>query len=51
MEGGYSWTLGMPYTALVQEVLFYESETWVMPPWIGKTMGGFQNRVIRILTG
>ena len=41
----------MVYATLVQAVLIYVSETWVIFPRIGKTLGGFHHRVVRILTG
>ena len=44
-------TLGIFYTAVVQAVLLYRLETWVMSLWIGKTLGGFHHQVIRKLTG
>ena len=36
--------------AVFQAVLLYGSETWVMTPRIGSTLGIFHHRVARILT-
>ena len=44
------WTLGMFYVAVVQEVLFHGSETWVMSPHIGRTLVSFHHRVAHRLT-
>ena len=38
-EGADVWTLGRIYVAVVQEVLFYRLETWVMTPNIGGGLG------------
>ena len=48
-EGEDAQALGMFYIAVVQVVLLYGSETWVMYPRIGKTLGGFHHRVACIL--
>ena len=41
----------MLYVAVVQAVLLYWSETWVISPCIGRNLGGFHHRVDRRLTG
>ena len=50
-EGTDAWTLGQIYLAVVQSVMMYGSETWVMTPHIGIILGGFQDRVALRLTG
>ena len=47
----YPWTSGTFYKAAVQEILLLYEETWVIPPRIGKTIGGFRHRVARHLVG
>ena len=37
--------------SLVQVVLLYGSETWIMSPRIGRAMKGFHHQVVRIMTG
>ena len=49
-EGEYERMLGMFYVAVVQEVLLYGLETWVMYPQIRRTLGGFHHRLDQILT-
>ena len=46
-----AWTPGMFYNAVLQPVLLYGSEIWVMLPRIGRTLVGFHHRVVHILTG
>ena len=46
-EGADSRALGNFYIAVVQVVLLFGSEAWVMCPLIGRTLGGFCHRVIR----
>ena len=50
-EGADALTLGMFYMEVVQAVLLYGLETWVMLPHIGRTLGVFHHRVVRRLTG
>ena len=50
-EGSYERTSGMFYIAVVQSVLLYGLETWLVSLMIGKTMGGFQHQVIQRLMG
>ena len=35
------------YKSVVQVTLMFRAETWLMPPRIGKTLGGFHHRVVR----
>ena len=42
---------GFFYTMVVQVVLLYKSESWVMSPQIGKVLGSIHHREIRRLTG
>ena len=44
-------TSGMFYATVVQAILLYGLETWIMSPWIGKALGGFHHRVVWRLTG
>ena len=39
------------FTAVVQAVMLFGLETWVVPPRMGKALGGFQDQVERRLTG
>ena len=39
------------FRAVVQAVLLFGSETWVVTPRTGKALGGFQTQVARRLTG
>ena len=41
---------GFFFKAVVQEVLIFGSETWAVPPCMGKALGFFQNQVSRRLT-
>ena len=50
-EGSDSWTLGQIYLVVVQLVMLYRSETWVMKPRIRRVLGVFHHRVARRLTG
>ena len=50
-EGEDARMLGLFYVAVVQVVLMYGSETWVMSPRIGRTLCGFHNRAVCRLTG
>ena len=45
-EGIDARTLGNFKMAVVQAVLIFQSETWVMYPSIGRTLSGFHHRVI-----
>ena len=46
-EGEDSRTLGVFYREVVQVVLIFGSETWVMSPRIRKNLGRFHHWVIR----
>ena len=48
-EGSDARMLGIFYVAAAQAVLLYGSETWVMYPQIGKTLGRFHHQMDRIL--
>ena len=50
-EGEDARDLGRIYSSVVQEVLLYGSETWVMTLPIGRILGGFHHRVACRLTG
>ena len=50
-EGEYSHTLGYIYLVVVQSVMIYGSETWVMTPHIGRILGGLHHMVVHRLTG
>ena len=49
-EGADARTLVRIYVAVVQAVLIYGLETWVMTPRIGMFWGGFHYRVAHRLT-
>ena len=50
-EGADARTSGRIYVVVVQAVVIYRSETWVMTPCIGRVLGRFHRRVARRLTG
>ena len=50
-EGADAGTLGHIYLAVVQLVLLYGSETWVLTPHMHRMWNGFHHRVACILTG
>ena len=50
-EGADAWTSGIIYGAVVQAVMMYGLETWVMTPCIGRFWGGFHHRVVLRMTG
>ena len=41
---------GMFYVAVVQEVLLYGQEMWMIPPRIGRILGGFNPRIAHRMT-
>ena len=43
-EGADARTLGYIYLAVVQSVMIYGSETWVMTPRIGRVLGRSHHR-------
>ena len=49
-EGADDRTSGMSYVAVVQAVMMYGSETWVMKLCVGVILGRFHHRVARRLT-
>ena len=49
-EGSDAWTSVQIYLAVVQSVLLYGSETWVVTPCIGRLLGRFHHRVAHNLT-
>ena len=50
-EGDDAQTSGQIYLEVVQSVMLYGSETWVMTPRIRRAFGGFHHRVDRRMTG
>ena len=50
-EGSYARKLGMFNIVVVQAVLLYSSEAWVMSPRIRRTLGGYHHRVVKRMTG
>ena len=50
-EGTDARTLVQIYLEVVQPVMIYRSETWVMTPCIGGVWGKFHHRVVCRLTG
>ena len=50
-EGADDQTLGVFNVAVVKVALLYVSETWVMSPRIGRTLGIFRHRVNHRLAG
>ena len=49
-EGADASTLGRIYVAVVQAVMLYRSETWVMTPHIRRVLGRFHHRMTIRLT-
>ena len=50
-EGSSPRVLGMLFKAVVQVVLLFGAEMWVMTPRIGRALGGFQHRVAQRIVG
>ena len=50
-EGEAPWVSGLFFNAVVLAVLIFGSETWVVTPRMGKSLGGFQTQVERRLMG
>ena len=50
-EGEDTQTSGQIYLAVVQLVMFYGLDMWVITPRIGRVLGGFHHRVAHRLTG
>ena len=42
---------GIFFKALIQAVLIFGAETWVMTPCIGQSLGGFHHRVAQQIRG
>ena len=49
--GGGAWMSRLVYVSVVQAVLIYGLDTWVMSPHIGNTLGRFHHRLVCRLTG
>ena len=49
--GADTQSLKIIYVAVIQTVLVYGLEIWVMTPCIGRVLGGFHHRVNRRLKG
>jgi len=50
-EGADARVSGMFYKAVIQSVLLYSCETWVITPSVLKALAGFHNRMARRLSG
>ena len=50
-EGAAPQVSGFFFKAVVQAVLIFGAETWVVTPCMGKDLGGFHTQVARRLTG
>ena len=50
-EGGILWVSVFFFKAIVQSVLLFDAETWVVNSCIVRVLGGFQYQVARRLTG
>ena len=50
-EGAIPWVLGVFFKAVVQKVLLFGSEMWVMTPHMGRVLGSFHHRADRRITG
>ena len=50
-EGNIPWVLGAFFKAVVQAVLLFRSETWLLTSCMGRALGSFQHRVARRITG
>ena len=50
-EGETPRVSGFFFKAMIQAVLLFGAETWVVTPCMGKALGGFQTQVERRLTG
>ena len=48
-DGVYGCIKGLLYVSVVQAVLLYGSEKWVMYPHIGRTLSGVQHMVVHRL--
>ena len=50
-EGEDAQTLGQIYLEVVQSIIIYESESWVLTLCMKRVWGGYHHRVARMLTG
>ena len=50
-EGARPQVSGFFFKAIVQSVLIFDAEMWVVTPHIGRFLGGFQDQVARRLMG
>ena len=50
-EGATPWVSGLFFKDVIQAVLLFGAETWVVTPRMGKDLGGFQTQVSIRLTG
>ena len=50
-EGLNSWTSGDFIKVVIQAVLLFGFDTWVVTPHVGRTLGGFRNSVDHQITG
>ena len=51
IEGADRRTAGRFYGAVVQAVLLFVSEMWVVTTWMEKALAGFRHRVVRRIAG
>ena len=49
-EGAELWVSGFFFKTTVKAVLIFGAETWVVTPYMGRFLGGFQDQVLRRLT-
>ena len=50
-EGATPRLYGSFFTDVIQAVLLFRVDTWVVTPRMGKVLEGFQNQVVRRMTG
>ena len=50
-EGASPRISGFFFKSVVQSVLIFGAETWVITPCMGRVLGGSQEQVARLLTG
>ena len=51
LEGASPMVLGLFFKAIVQGVILFGSETWVLNPHMGRSLGIFQNMLARLIMG
>ena len=49
-EGATPRVYGLLFKAVIQALLLFGAETWVVTPHMGAALGGFQTQVARWLT-